>query len=604
MADKHLYITSTYPEDTYIKDGDTTNPITVGGQEITVEMGDYVQVKNYQHDDPVAHQDINDPDNDFCWPIYVYTANNSWLYAGTKQWHSYVDLYGKNIYNWSTYNVEHCLGAEGQYAESEDAIIGQTENTIYTRRLDPNEEQVYIINYNPSYHTYGGSSWEYSEYGGTEITNDTVVTQADIGDYAEISIYRAGDEHWHASVRYQYPGIWVKESKYPDLSIPIKITTKPYVALKWTDPPDITDWDPRPCEWEGTVIVRKEDSPPLHRWDGEKVVAVKTRNKYKSKAYKDESIELGKTYYYGFFPYYTRWPDPDHPIRFYTFTKVIKVETGDNSQAPNITGVTVENNTATVTYTLYKPDGATLESAKIYGKIGDTPTCDNTDDFVEDLNTETDNIDLTGLEYDSTYYLCIVTVDSNNKKLTSNVESCETGIDESRHLYTRIKLNGESNKYTFDQALINWYNAGLSDQRSNISGDASSHITLSNDYYKINNYPFTAQSESIDLGGGYTFNYYFSENTHTYNRDFQSFNCSLLYNGAEISYIGGGTTSPKELILTFSNNGNGTASLIVFTSIGEYMYNQIYGWSTYYWMLTPSGNNAILFHDYLRDNLK
>ena len=43
-------------------------------------------------------------------------------------------------------------------------------------------------------------------------------------------------------------------------------------------------------------------------------------------------------------------------------------------------------------------------------------------------------------------------------KLSSNVVSCTTGADESRHLYPKVKLNNEANEYTFDEALINWYN--------------------------------------------------------------------------------------------------------------------------------------------------
>lgn len=189
-------------------------------------------------------------------------------------------------------------------------------------------------------------------------------------------------------------------------------------------------------------------------------------------------------------------------------------------------------------------------------------------------------------------------------KLSSNVVSCTTGEDESKHLYPKVKLNNEANEYAFDQALINWYNAGLSEQRSNISGDASSHITLTNNVYKIDNYPFGAISGNLDFGGGWILYYSYSENTHSYNRDFQSYSWDLKYNGNSVASTSGGTTSPKEIIVTFSNNGNGTASIILFSSIGDYMYNQIYQWNTYNTVLTPSGNNAILFHDYLKTHQK
>lgn len=199
---------------------------------------------------------------------------------------------------------------------------------------------------------------------------------------------------------------------------------KSHVQLKWTDPPDLPDWDPYPCTWEGTVIVRKEDSPPLHRWDGEKIVRTTTRDKYKTEPYKDEDIVSGKTYYYAFMPYYTRYEDPDHPIRFYTFTKVIKVEIGDKSLSSTIDSIDVDGTNATINYTLSQPDGGSFTSIKMYGKIGKNPKCDSTDDIVEDVDSSVTSLTLTGLESGSTYYFCLVTMDTNNKKLSSNVMSC------------------------------------------------------------------------------------------------------------------------------------------------------------------------------------
>ena len=54
---------------------------------------------------------------------------------------------------------------------------------------------------------------------------------------------------------------------------------------------------------------------------------------------KDEDIQLGKTYYYGFFPYYKKREQDGHNINFFRFTKVIKVETGVNAEAPEITNI-------------------------------------------------------------------------------------------------------------------------------------------------------------------------------------------------------------------------------------------------------------------------
>lgn len=210
-------------------------------------------------------------------------------------------------------------------------------------------------------------------------------------------------------------------------TVPVKQatdTTKKYVSLKWSDPQDITDWKPTPATWEGTVIVRKENSAPLHRWDGEKVVRTTTRNKYKTKAYKDEDIKANKVYYYGFFPYYTKISDPDHPIRFYTFTKSIRVETGVITYTPVIESITVNGNDATVVYAIVAPADTIYTSIKLYGRIGETPKCDDTDNVIEDLDRNETSIVISDLNYETVYYFTIQCIDNDDTAASSNVESC------------------------------------------------------------------------------------------------------------------------------------------------------------------------------------
>ena len=99
-----------------------------------------------------------------------------------------------------------------------------------------------------------------------------------------------------------------------------------HVELKWQDPSDITDYKPHPAEWKGTIVIRKENSPPLHRWDGIEIIKTTTSNKnaYKDTPYKDEDIQLGRTYYYGFFPYYKAREEDGHNINFFRYTKLEK----------------------------------------------------------------------------------------------------------------------------------------------------------------------------------------------------------------------------------------------------------------------------------------
>lgn len=110
------------------------------------------------------------------------------------------------------------------------------------------------------------------------------------------------------------------------------------VLLSWEDPPNIVDWKPHPAAWEGTVVVRKEGSRPLSRWDGTtKIVNSTTRNQYISSGYEDTTAESGKKYFYAFMPYFTTLDDSDHKIRRYRWTKCIEVDTGFIMTAPEIT---------------------------------------------------------------------------------------------------------------------------------------------------------------------------------------------------------------------------------------------------------------------------
>lgn len=105
---------------------------------------------------------------------------------------------------------------------------------------------------------------------------------------------------------------------------PVPIVT-PTVKLKWTDPPDIITNEPVPATWAGTVVVRKEGSPPSNRWDGTLIVDSTTRDEYSVNALEDNDIEEGKSYYYGIFPYHVAVNDVSNPIKHYRYTKVVSI---------------------------------------------------------------------------------------------------------------------------------------------------------------------------------------------------------------------------------------------------------------------------------------
>ena len=107
------------------------------------------------------------------------------------------------------------------------------------------------------------------------------------------------------------------------------------VKLKWTDPEDIEDEEPEACEWVGTVVVRTENNPPRHIWDGTIVVDSTTRDEYKEE-WLEDNVELNKHYYYGIFPYHLSSVDNRY---HYRFTKVISVDTTEYILAPLIENI-------------------------------------------------------------------------------------------------------------------------------------------------------------------------------------------------------------------------------------------------------------------------
>lgn len=99
------------------------------------------------------------------------------------------------------------------------------------------------------------------------------------------------------------------------------------VSLTWTDPDDIDTNEPVPATWVGTVVVRKEGSAPLHRWDGTEIEDSTTRDEYSVNALVDNTVEVDKNYYYGIFPYHVAVDNVSNPIKHYRYTKVVTVTT-------------------------------------------------------------------------------------------------------------------------------------------------------------------------------------------------------------------------------------------------------------------------------------
>ena len=298
-----------YQGESDIHDGDTTNPIyayddaTLQIVEYNVSAGDYFNF--CRQGDGVEYSTYKD------YPVYLYDGSK-WVYVGDN------DSGGCNEY----YNYQWSLIDEignGTIAEGSNC-------TTLTINKNPNNTHGFNKTKieNTNYYQYGNDSG--SE---TNISISNIKYGDTILDY----ITAAGGIKW----RYQYPGFWTAES-YP-LEGTITITSRPHVEIKWTDPANISEWAPVPCSWEGTIVVRKLNAPPLNRWDGTVIVDSTTRDQYKTTAFIDDTISLNKTYYYGIFPYYTAIQDAQHPIKYYRFTKVVRVVTGVSSSIPEIVSI-------------------------------------------------------------------------------------------------------------------------------------------------------------------------------------------------------------------------------------------------------------------------
>ena len=125
------------------------------------------------------------------------------------------------------------------------------------------------------------------------------------------------------------------------------------------------------------------------------------------------------------------------------FTKAPSAE----NNIKNLVDITLEpvatDSSATIFYTI--PSG-NYTSIKLYGRIDETPKCDNTDDVVQTLDQNETQISVTNLECGE-YYFCIETINSGNVKQYSSVETVDLsfGWDGSE---IAILWSGNSNKMT------------------------------------------------------------------------------------------------------------------------------------------------------------
>lgn len=201
------------------------------------------------------------------------------------------------------------------------------------------------------------------------------------------------------------------------------------VLLKWSDPVDITTYEPVPAEWAGTLVVRSEQGKPLNPWNGTIIIDSTTRDEYSETAFVDDTVEINKLYYYGIFPYYVGLDDEDHPINYYRPTKIVTVDTSEFVTAPVLDPITeVEGTMVVITYTIYPLTVGTYTVKKLVGKKDSIPQNKADGSVIIDL-TSGNMVTVTGLDEESSYYFVIFVETSKGANAESEPQGCVTGID-------------------------------------------------------------------------------------------------------------------------------------------------------------------------------
>lgn len=445
--------------------------LTIDGQEVTMNYGDLI-----------LDQSAQGVESQYYPPGLYFQYDNSGFFGGTGS----VRTIGDEIHSY--YLGKGDLSASGGTKPVED---GDTSNKVivdnqlilakdYDRlerviTPDPNYYSEYYLFYNNMWYniddrynviadvdrldenpdiideytakaTFPNGSDEPRLFEGTvydTLTINNVSTNVNLFDVIHAT---------HKNLTYIPGNIWtLTENLNTDNNTYIPIQIRPAVnngnsvQLKWSDPPNLTDYTPYPCTWEGTVIVRKEDSAPIHRWDGVKIVNCKTRDKYKNTPYEDTTIELNKTYYYGFFPYYTRIDDDDHPIRYYRFTKSLKVSTGSDITNPTIDSIELETasttrksravsakkkNNAIVTYTIPKLDTGEYTECKLLIKKDTIPDGPSDADKVVDIDPNETTVTVKKLNAKSHYYFVVYLYTDQDQESESEYKDIDTIEDE------------------------------------------------------------------------------------------------------------------------------------------------------------------------------
>lgn len=301
-----------YPGESDIHDGDTNNVLSIYKDDnlssYEAKVGDYVEYWNRPGDGYEYET--------YSTPLYVWTGSK-WVYCADNTSGS---ASINEFWNYSEYGFVISEVADGticQNSSCDTVTITSTSQEYYNVKKQKENTSHYFYTVIDTV----DPDWT--------IIPDGTKIKVKYGDYIE--------ETNDGALTYAFPGYWT--GGYPPIGTPVTVNEPPHVELKWTDPENIAEWEPKPCSWEGTIVVRKLNSPPLNRWDGVLITDSTVRDQYSENALIDDTIQVNRVYYYGIFPYYTAIQDAQHPIKYYRFTKVIRVSTGKTLDAPEILSI-------------------------------------------------------------------------------------------------------------------------------------------------------------------------------------------------------------------------------------------------------------------------
>lgn len=152
----------------------------------------------------------------------------------------------------------------------------------------------------------------------TQVNQGFIKIDEELTNHENLKIYNEDGVH---GLRYNKDGQIIQgyndeTNEWEDLqalgSGGIELSPTPYIDVKvcsegieirWKDATDVILGNNVFSEWQGTRLIRKENSAPLDENDGEILLNNEEKNKYMNAPYIDNNVYNNKVYFYALFPY-------------------------------------------------------------------------------------------------------------------------------------------------------------------------------------------------------------------------------------------------------------------------------------------------------------